>query len=724
MELFFLQRVLITLWLSMIYAYYYLTYRKVYLGFWAAAWTCYAIQMSLNFFVRFAGNATNGSMAFTGLSAVLFSLFLIYGMYSFKRERPSPVWLVLSVLAASVSIGLKMAGYSYVTFVAPTSVLIGVSLIWTGLKYLIKPLFEGKAVRFTGYVTAFTGMLELIYPVFYETQNAGTNLVILAFSALTMMIMTGSLLVYFEEARHQILLDEKRFRLFADEALDVVVRIQIAPGFRLEYVSPSIETITGYSPDELHANPERLFLAIHPDDLEYVRKLMFESPFGPHRMISYRYLAKNGRIGWIEWHGQRVLGTDGRTEMLEGIVREITAQKQAQEELARSEEKHRAVLENMEDVYWESDLNGRLEFFNRALERMTGRSRSQLNNIPITALITPVERHIQEELLREVLVSGKPRKGFVTRIEDAAGNQLDVECAFWPVTNDQGAVTGYRGVIRDITERKLIEAVRRQQEQLELANRQLQEMNRMKGEFVSQVSHEMRTPMTSIGGFALLIRREIGKLLNRIERGEDVSAIINGIKNIDHDNAIIISESNRLRDLVNNQLDLAKLEAGMMVFEYEPTEIIPILERACSSISPQIDASRVTLAIEADDHLSPVMGDPDRLLQVVINLLSNAAKHTEYGLIVCEARNGEHEIVVKVRDTGRGIPPDRLEVIFERFVQVEDTIPEGPSGTGLGLAICKEIVDQHRGRIWAESTPGEGSTFCFTIPLVEQPEPQ
>ena len=189
------------------------------------------------------------------------------------------------------------------------------------------------------------------------------------------------------------------------------------------------------------------------------------------------------------------------------------------------------------------------------------------------------------------------------------------------------------------------------------------------------------------------------------------------IENLD----VVVSEGERLTKLIDDVLDLAKIEAGKFTWNMATVSLSDVIERAIAATASLFEAKKLNLVRDVDSELPAVNGDQDRLIQVVINLISNAVKFTDSGSITCSAHLRGEELVVGVTDSGIGIAPGDQQKVFEKFKQVGDTLTDKPKGTGLGLPICKEIVEYHGGRIWVESEPGKGSTFSFTLPVMGLP---
>jgi signal transduction histidine kinase/CheY-like chemotaxis protein len=237
-----------------------------------------------------------------------------------------------------------------------------------------------------------------------------------------------------------------------------------------------------------------------------------------------------------------------------------------------------------------------------------------------------------------------------------------------------------------------------------------------KSSFLSTVSHELRTPLTSVLGFAKIIRRRLEERLFPLIPDDDRKTQQTKRQVIDNLN-VVVSEGERLTKLIDDVLDLAKIEAGKFTWNMEPLSLSDVIERAVSATSSLVEAKKLVLVQSIEPGLPQITGDRDRLIQVVINLISNAVKFTDSGYVTCSAAQRNGDLVMGVTDSGIGIAPADQPKVFEKFKQVGDTLTDKPKGTGLGLPICKEIVEYHGGHIWVESEPGKGSTFSFTLPV-------
>jgi len=248
------------------------------------------------------------------------------------------------------------------------------------------------------------------------------------------------------------------------------------------------------------------------------------------------------------------------------------------------------------------------------------------------------------------------------------------------------------------------------------ANAKLQELDNMKTDFLSTVSHELRTPLTSILGFAKIIKKRTEEVIFPNLKIED-KKLDRAVSQVKQNIEIIVSEGERLTNLINDVLDIAKMEAGRVDWNMEKTLLSDIVERGMVAVSSLFEQKGLNLSMDIEDHLPEVYCDQEKIIRVVINLLSNAVKFTPEGTVTCLCRKTEEHIVVSVVDQGIGIAQDDLEKVFEKFKQIGDTLTDKPKGTGLGLPICKQIVEYHGGQIWVESELGNGSRFSFTLPI-------
>ena len=359
----------------------------------------------------------------------------------------------------------------------------------------------------------------------------------------------------------------------------------------------------------------------------------------------------------------------------------------------------KAIIDNMVDGLVVVDGEDRITQFNPALAGMIGISSKaiakaksyaeifqgeEILNLVTSTRENPKQVFTEEFSLPERRIGKAVATSIYREVATSEGSELEL--------NYLGTVI----LIRDVTIEK--------------------EVDRMKTDFISTVSHELRTPLTSVLGFAKLIQKKLDESIFPLIQTDD-KKVNRNIRQVTENIEIIVSEGMRLTKLINEVLDVAKIEAGKMQWNMNTLMITEVIDRAFSATSALFEQKGLTPIRETESDLPNIYGDKDRLIQVVINLISNAVKFTEQGNVTCRVKQTDQSIVVSVIDQGVGISEPDQPKVFERFKQVGDTLTDKPQGTGLGLPISKEIVEHHGGRIWVESELGKGSTFSFSLPI-------
>jgi PAS domain S-box-containing protein len=364
--------------------------------------------------------------------------------------------------------------------------------------------------------------------------------------------------------------------------------------------------------------------------------------------------------------------------------------------LARSRERGRAdelyrqqeiLLDSVADGICGIDRHGMVSFANPAAARLLGAPVARLTGKPIHELLhgaAPRNSSCGEDCALRKATSLQVSAAGEDTVYRADGSPVPAEYFFTPIL-DQGRFSGSVLSFRDISQRYALD--------------------RLKDEFISTVSHELRTPLTSIrGALGLLTSGILGKI-------NDKAA--NLLR-------IAVTNSDRLVRLINDILDLERIQSGREPIMFRPMQLSEVVRQSIDGMAPVADAAGVQLI--HDTTQVEISGDPDRLLQVLTNLLSNAVKFSPPGSgVSVMMRPGASGVTLSVIDQGRGIPADKLEAVFGRFQQVDASDSRQKGGSGLGLAICRSIVTQHSGRIWAERNPVRGSTFRVFLPYSAQP---
>jgi PAS domain S-box-containing protein len=367
------------------------------------------------------------------------------------------------------------------------------------------------------------------------------------------------------------------------------------------------------------------------------------------------------------------------------IGRDLTERNRAEAALRKSESRFRTIFEGAGTGIAVTALDGRLLDVNPAFAEMLGYSIEELRQLDPSMLIDdPKSRADYAPLLTSLRNSRRSRYRREVQLRRRDGSELWVAATVSAVPgSEEGSVLGLV-MVSDISRRKEIE--------------------RFKDEFVSVVGHELRTPLTSIrGSLGLIDAGVVGAI------PAEASQMI----------AVAISNTDRLVRLINDTLDIERMEAGRSELDLAAVSATSLVAQAVGVVQATAEAADITISCELAD--ARVWADADRIVQTLVNLLGNAIKFSPRGGEIRVAVTDDGEIAdFVVSDDGRGIPADQLESVFERFRQVDGSDAREKGGTGLGLAIARGIVEQHGGRIWAESDPGVGTTFHFTLPLADQ----
>ncbi len=373
----------------------------------------------------------------------------------------------------------------------------------------------------------------------------------------------------------------------------------------------------------------------------------------------------------------------GERRLFTGIVRDITERKQKEEELRASETRIRAVLDNVLDGIITISERGTVESFNVAAEQIFGYAPSEVIGKNIKMLMPEPYHSGHDDYLTNYMGGGAAKvigigREVTGRRRDGSTFPMDLAVSEMRL----GERRLFTGIVRDITERKKVD--------------------RLKNEFVSTVSHELRTPLTSIRGSLGLIAGGVA--------GE-IPAQAKSLVDIAHNNC------ERLVRLINDILDIEKIESGKLVFDFHPVEIMQLMDEALEANQAYAEQFRVRYTFDGDLSGVKTLADKDRLMQVMANLLSNAAKFSPANdvVVVSVARHGR-EIRVSVTDHGTGIPEEFHHRIFQKFAQADASDTRQKGGTGLGLNISKAIIEKHGGEIGFKTQSGIGTTFYFDLP--------
>ena len=441
-----------------------------------------------------------------------------------------------------------------------------------------------------------------------------------------------------------------------------------------------------------------------------------------HSEVSRKH--KNGKKILVSLSLSPIVDSSGDTIGIAKIARDITERAEATEALAQSqarlteqeanaraemlaERRFRELIENAPDAILQVEPSGAIVIANHTAEKMFCYTREELMGQNVDLLVPDAHRAAHAAHRKAFANAGRMRPmglGLDLFAQRKDGTRFPVEISLSPMQTENGVhVTA---VIRDVTERKLTELrVRTLQEsymtELEARHKEAERLNQLKSEFMASISHELRTPLHTIIGFTELLEEEGEGPLNFKQK-----------RFMHH----IHVDSEHLLGLINDVLDLSRIEAGGLNLHTQPVRLLLIVAEAINAIRLYAESRSVSIRMGNEIDFS-VIADPMRLRQILYNLLSNGAKFTQPGgEVLVDAVLEGNTVRITVSDTGLGIAPEERTRIFEKFYQVGLTPVGVREGTGLGLAICKQLVEMQNGTIWVESELGKGSKFHFTLP--------
>jgi PAS domain S-box-containing protein len=373
----------------------------------------------------------------------------------------------------------------------------------------------------------------------------------------------------------------------------------------------------------------------------------------------------------------------------------------ARNELLDSQRTLASIVESSDDAIISKTLDGTITSWNRGAERLYGYLADDAIGRSISMLVPPGQDDVAE--ITDRVAHGESIDHYETKRQTSEGTKIHVSLTTSPIRDASGEVTGASVIARDVSER------RRLDEERAAAHEEADRANRAKNEFLSRMSHELRTPLNSVLGFAQLMQME-----PLAPRQEDAAREI-------------LKAGTHLVELIDEVLDIARIEAGKLRLSLEPVDAVLVIDECISLLGPQAAQEQVGVAMEpidADTDPMYVIADRQRLKQFLLNLLSNGIKYNREGgsvRVSIERTVEGSRIRIDVSDTGRGIPPERLERLFSPFdrLGIEET---GIQGTGLGLALTKPLVEAMGGTISVSSEPGRGSTFSVDLASADEDE--
>lgn len=474
---------------------------------------------------------------------------------------------------------------------------------------------------------------------------------------------------------------------------------------RYVFANRAYARMLGREPHEIIGKPiidvigEEGFKAITPyiarvlqgEHVEYEDEVTFKGVGSRFLRASYRPdIDGNGKsVGWV------------------ASIVDMTERRRAQLRADKALRQLASIVENTDDAIIGRDLNGIVTSWNAAAERLYGFKAEEMIGKPLSVLI-PSDRPDEEPDILARLRGGDSIDHYETIRLAKDGRMIQVSLTASPIKDADGNVVGYSKIARDITDRMQAEAEREALLKSEHdARAQAEEANRVKDEFLAVLSHELRTPLNAILGWASLLRG--GKL----DEENSVRAI-----------EIVERNAKAQSKLIEGVLDVSRIVSGKLQLDVRPLHMSGVIEAAVDSIRPAADAKNMSVRVVVDKQEPLILGDANRLQQIVWNLLSNAVKFSQSGSeITTRLRVVDSEVEIAVEDSGQGIDGEFLPHVFDRFRQADPSTTRKHGGLGLGLAIVKHLVDLHGGSVKVESDGlGKGATFKVRLKTIEKPD--
>ena len=497
-----------------------------------------------------------------------------------------------------------------------------------------------------------------------------------------------------KRTEEQLQENESRFHIMAD-GCPALMWVTNSKG-EGEFINRAYRELIGTSLENVEGLNWQVL--IHPDDAPQYLEACARA-VGDHAPLrsEARLRSANGEWRWVATYAEPRFSPGGEFLGHVGLSPDITERKEAEQALRRSEEKFRQLAENIREVFWimppETD---EIPYVSPAYEQVWGRTRESLYQDPFSWVesIHPDDRERARSLLTKQMEGEPVLREY--RIRTPEGQEKWIRDRAFPILDESGKLIRAVGIAEEITEQK------RYEKELIHAREAADVANQAKSDFLANMSHEIRTPMNGIIGMTELT---LDSALDSTQR-----EYLNAVK----------YSADALMTVIDDILDFSKIEAGKLALDPVEFSLRDCVGHAMKTLSVRAHEKNLELACSIPPDLADaVIGDPVRLRQIVLNLAGNAIKFTDQGEIVlrvqAEAADGDGMTLhFAITDTGIGIPPEKLNVIFEAFTQADTSTTRKYGGTGLGLAISKRLIGMMGGRIWVESQVGKGSTFHFT----------
>lgn len=502
-----------------------------------------------------------------------------------------------------------------------------------------------------------------------------------------------------KEKQKALIESEAKYRLIADNSGDTIFVLDM--DLKYTYISPAIKFIRGFEPEE--AMDHKISDVLTPDSyqraLKTLSQLILENSKNPdnivlQKSIELELVHKNKSTVWTEVKASLILDDNKNPVGILGVTRDISERKATADEL----KKLSRAVEQSPTIIVITDTNGNIEYVNPKFTETTGYSLEEVIGKNPRFLKSGYTSHSEYENLWKTIITGAEWRGeFYNKRKD--GTFYWEETAISSIRNVAGEITHFLAVKSDITEKKKIV------DELVIAKEKAEKSDQLKSAFLANISHEIRTPMNGILGFAELLKESD---LTRKQKKKYIK--------------IIVKSGNRMLNIINDIVDISKIEAGLVELRISETNINEQIEYAYTFFKPEADKKEIQLSlnIKLSKQESLIKTDREKFYSIIFNLIKNAIKYTDSGTIEIGYNpkniNNTPYLEFYITDTGIGIPGDKQLSIFERFIQADITDKQARQGAGLGLSISKAYIELLGGTIRVESEVGKGSTFYFTLP--------
>jgi PAS domain S-box-containing protein len=507
----------------------------------------------------------------------------------------------------------------------------------------------------------------------------------------------------------KLLMSQARFDEVIANLQDAYFETDLA-GY-LTLVNPAFCAEIGVSHDELHGHHFRKLT-----DRKVARRIIrdFRSLYineEPLKQVEYTFFNHAGSVETAELSASLIKDASGRVTGFRGVVRNISERKRDAETLRQSEERHRTLLEDIKEGYYEIDLEGNFVEVNEITCQITGTTRDEIIGNHFSLFTTEESAEELYQIYHNVFLTGQPAKDAIYNPMLPSGERRSLEVSASPIKDEKAWITGFRGIVRDVTERlQIAEELRLAKEEAEEARTAAESANQAKSSFLANMSHELRTPLNAIIGYSELL----------MEDAEDL-----GHEEFVTDLHKIQSAGRHLLALINDVLDLSKIEAGKTELFLEAFDVTAMIEDVAVTIHPLVEKNNNRLEISIAPDVTSLYADLTKVRQTLFNLLSNASKFSENGLISLNVQRhspgtqyDQTMLTFQIADTGIGMSPEQMERLFQPFSQADASTTRKYGGTGLGLTITKRFCELMGGTITVQSRPGQGSIFTVWLPEV------